>query len=85
MKETEDTYSTVILKEVSAFQWIQDSYDAHRTTSKLKWVIKMDDDVIINPSNLQKVLLQFQDDVKHKTILCRKAVQKPHRNPSSKW
>ena len=29
----------------------KESYDAYRTTSKLKWVIKMDDDVIINPSN----------------------------------
>ena len=73
------------MKEVSAFHWIQEAYNAHRTTSKLKWIIKMDDDVIVNPLQLQNVLEKFQNEAEHKTIICALYIgHRPHRNPTSK-
>ena len=69
------------LKEVSAYHWIQEAYNAHRTTSKLKWIIKMDDDVIVNPSNLQNVLEKFQNEAEHKTTICALYIDpSPFRN-----
>ena len=73
------------MKEVSAFHWIQEAYNAHRTTSKLKWIIKMDDDVIVNPLQLQNVLEKFQNEAEHKTIICELIPSgRPLRNPRSK-
>ena len=73
------------MKEVSAFHWIQEAYNAHRTTSKLKWIIKMDDDVIVNPLQLQNVLEKFQNEAEHKTIICNLiSSSRPIRHPRSK-
>ena len=73
------------MKEVSAFHWIQEAYNAHRTTSKLKWIIKMDDDVIVNPLQLQNVLEKFQNEAEHKTIICGLiSSSRPIRHPRSK-
>ena len=73
------------MKEVSAFHWIQEAYNAHRTTSKLKWIIKMDYDVVVNPSKLQELLEGFQNEAEHKTIICTLlSGSRPIRNPALK-
>ena len=84
--ETEDSYYTVILKEISAFHWILESYKAHRSESRLKWVIKMDDDVIINPINLQRLLQQHESELAEEKLFCENwAGGVPIRDAKSKW
>jgi hypothetical protein len=81
--DVEDTYRTVILKELSAFKWVIDSYNGYNGTSKLKWVIKMDDDVILNPWATRNFLRKQDPD--KKAIYGRRFQGSPFRHPYHKW
>ena len=48
--EVEDTYHTVGYKLLSAFKWLKE----FSKSSQLQWIIKLDDDVIINPEGLKQ-------------------------------
>ena len=80
--ESEDSYYTVIIKEINAFNWV---LRAHKSSSKLKWVMKLDDDVILNIHRLQTLLKSHEEDVDKNRILCREIRARPIRKPSSKW
>ena len=46
----------------------------------------MDDDVIMNPYNLQKLFQAYDSESKNRTILCNTVEEhNPPRDPSSKW
>ena len=47
----EDNYHSVSLKLLSAFKWI--SKASQRQGGQLKWILKMDDDVLLNLKALQ--------------------------------
>lgn len=85
VSETEDSYYTVILKEISAFQWIWSSVNATQGQNKLKWVVKIDDDVILNPVEFNKILISSEKDVDEKQLICRQINARPVRKPASKW
>ena len=82
LTESEDSYYTVIIKEINAFNWV---LRAHKSSSKLKWVMKLDDDVILNIHRLQTLLKSHEEDVDKNRILCREIRARPIRKPSSKW
>ena len=51
----EDNYHTVGFKLISAFNWIFDASNATED-SNLKWILKMDDDVLLNTKELKKYI-----------------------------
>ena len=81
---TEDTYHTVGMKLLATFYWLS---KVDRSKSALKWIVKLDDDVIVNMKNLDKFMMQhFQED----KIFCRLCHNfSPVRNPNDelygKW
>ena len=51
----EDTYHTVVYKELSAFKWI-DQASTVSDVNNLKWILKVDDDVLLNIGKLKQFL-----------------------------
>jgi len=51
----EDNYHTVGFKLISAFNWIFDASNATED-SNLKWILKMDDDVLLNTKELKNYI-----------------------------
>ena len=49
--QVDDTYKTVGLKLLASFNWINNLH-----LSKLKWIVKLDDDIIFNLYQLDKYL-----------------------------
>ena len=49
--QVDDTYKTVGLKLLASFNWIN-----NLNLSKLKWIVKLDDDIIFNLYQLDKYL-----------------------------
>lgn len=80
--ETEDSYNTVIIKEINAFNWVLKAYE---NSSKLKWIMKMDDDVLLNIPELKTVLKTHEEDLDKEAIICRVIRATPVRKPNSKW
>ena len=62
--QTEDTYHTVGMKLLAAFYWL------HRINAdnKLKWIIKLDDDVLVNMPMVDKFIRKHENEDK---IFCR--------------
>ena len=56
----EDTYHTVVYKELSAFKWI-DQASTVSDGNNLKWILKVDDDVLLNIGKLKQFLDTIQD------------------------
>ena len=56
----EDTYHTVVYKELSAFKWI-DQASTVSDVNNLKWILKVDDDVLLNVGKLKQFLDTIQD------------------------
>ena len=54
--EIEDTYHTVALKLLSAFKWLRE----FSKSSELQWILKLDDDVLINFERLVKFVNQIR-------------------------
>ena len=76
----EDNYHTVGLKLLSSFDWLQ-----KLTLPNLKWVVKLDDDMIVNQTRLDEHLVYHQkiDYQKIHCVVTENA--KPYRNYGSKW
>ena len=75
---TEDSYRTVSMKLLSSFYWVS----LLNKTSKLKWIIKLDDDVILNVQRLDELMKTTQPD----EIYCKvKSGAKPMRSKTRKW
>ena len=69
--DVEDTYHTVVYKLISAFKWIMDA--SKYNGSKLKWILKLDDDVLLDINELK----QFTENLQEKdfsTIFCHDLV-----------
>ena len=76
--EVEDTYHTVGYKLLSAFKWLKE----FSKSSQLQWIIKLDDDVIINPDCLEKFVKRLK--VNESKIHCVVSYEpKPMRG--TKW
>ena len=75
----EDTYHTVGLKLLSAFKWINKA--SSQPNSKLKWILKLDDDVLLNVDMLMNHL-KVQENLIHCPVYERAT---PFRDPNSKW
>ena len=76
---TEDNYKTVALKLLSAFQLIHHNFAAH----PLKWIVKLDDDVILNLYNLDHYL--SSNNVTQEQIHCKANYGSPMRQFDTKW
>lgn len=85
LTQAEDSYMALIMKEVSAFYWVWKSHQGHGSKSQLKWIIKMDDDILLNGSQLEKILIKSSDQLGKKHFICKSYPSKPWRDPSSKW
>ena len=48
----------MIIKEINAFNWVLKAYE---NSSKLKWIMKMDDDVLLNIPELKTVLKTHEE------------------------
>ena len=77
--DVEDNYHTVGLKLMASFNWLK-----NLRNSNLKWIIKLDDDVIINFGMLQKYITKRR--FRKKAIHCSYAsMAETKRNVNSKW
>ena len=56
--KVEDNYKTVGLKLLSSFYWLS----LLKMPSSLKWIVKLDDDVIVNVSKLEEYLSNVNID-----------------------
>ena len=55
--DVQDTYRTVPLKLISAFYWLIKSADLKK--SNLQWILKLDDDILLNLYSLETLLSQL--------------------------
>ena len=79
--DVEDNYQMVVFKLVSAFKWIMDA--SKYNGNKLKWILKLDDDVLLNVEKLKQFLETIHEN---DFIYCRvfpKEWQVPLRK--NKW
>ena len=83
--DTEETYTTVIMKEFNAFHWILEGLQSSKSKSNLKWIVKIDDDVIVNFQNFKKLLKKFENEIDNERLICRQIHPYPIRRSSSKW
>ena len=65
ISEVNDNYHTVGLKLLSAFKWIKEAFKL----SKLKWILKLDDDVLLNVEKLLKHIKEYESH-KSTTLYC---------------
>ena len=70
--DVEDNYKTVVFKLVSAFKWISDA--SKYNGNNLKWILKMDDDVLLGIQELEKFIKNIPRDDSN-SIFCK---VKPH-------
>ena len=74
---TEDSYKTVSMKLLSSFYWV-----SMLKTSKLKWIVKIDDDVLLNVQRLDELMKSTQPN----EIYCRaRPGRKVLRSKILKW
>ena len=79
--DVHDSYHTVGFKLLSAFKWINEA----SKISKPKWILKLDDDVLLNVEKLKNILQNFEAH-KQNIIYCNVYnVVEPFRDPDSKW
>ena len=82
ISDVEDNYSSVGLKLASAFQWI--SAMSLQISNSWKWILKLDDDVILNLSQLENFVHRLQSS--NNTIYCHVyQAEQPFRNNETKW
>ena len=80
-----DNYHTVGLKMISAFKWITEL----KNNGNLKWIIKMDDDILIKFATLDSYL--SSKNVSFQAIHCpihnidKNKPRAPIRDPTKKW
>ena len=77
MPNVEESYHSVGLKELSSFNWIN-----QLKRKDLKWIMKIDDDVMINFTKLDNYLIKETNQAIHCPVLYHNKVR---RNPISKW
>ena len=80
MPNVEDNYHTVGLKLLSSFDWI-----TSLNLPNLKWVVKLDDDVIANHTRLDEHLVYHQKSGNDKIHCVVTKNAKPFRKPKAKW
>ena len=76
--KTEDSYRTVPEKLLSSFYWMS----LLSTNSKLKWIVKLDDDVLLNVQRLDLFLNNTITDAIYCKVISN---MKPFRDPNNKW
>ena len=78
-----DNYNTVGYKLLSAFRWLTMASKATRD-NKLEWILKLDDDVLLNVVVVKKFIQQIQDN---KSIYCKvyNASHPFRENSDKKW
>ena len=76
--KTEDSYRTVPEKLLSSFYWTT----MLSTSSKLKWIVKLDDDVLLNVQRLDLFLNNIISDAIYCKVISN---MKPFRDPNNKW
>ena len=77
--EIEDTYHTVGLKLLSAFKWLRE----FSKSSELQWILKLDDDVLINFERLVKFVNQIR--LNQNSIYCLVYERAAPFRGDSKW
>ena len=78
----EDSYQTVGFKLISAFKWISNSSRIIQE-NKLKWIIKLDDDILLNVDQIQKYI---KYETNEDSIHCHMYhYVSPYRSFDSKW
>jgi hypothetical protein len=86
VSDVEDTYTNVVLKQLSAIKWVIDSYNSYQGRSKLKWLIKMDEDIIMNPWAMRNYFQYLEKKPENKmSFHCLRLTHKPpYRAPNHK-
>ena len=80
--DVQDTYRTVPLKLISAFHWLIKS--ANLKKSKLQWILKLDDDILLNFHSLETLLSQLNPT--KSSIYCNYySDSTPFIDSASKW
>ena len=80
LPNVEDNYHTVGLKMFSAFHWIMQL----RNNTDLKWIMKIDDDIMVNFTRLDTYL--SKENINHQAIHCPvHPSKKVMRDPKTKW
>ena len=80
IQKREDTYNSTSLKMLSSLYWISQI----NQNSKLKWIVKIDDDVLLNFERLDSYLNTVIENESTERIHCRVYYGiKPMRN--GKW
>ena len=76
-----DNYHTVSYKLLSAFRWLS---IASKSTKNLEWILKLDDDVLLNVEAVKRFIQNIQDP---KSIHCHiyNASLPFRRNSEEKW
>ena len=77
LPKVEESYYSVGLKELSSFHWIN-----QLDRKNLKWIMKIDDDIMVNFTKLDDYLIKENNDAINCAVLEHNQVR---RNPSSKW
>ena len=79
--QVDDTYKTVGLKLLASFNWIN-----NLNLSKLKWIVKLDDDIIFNLYQLDKYLSSPNVTRKGDNFIhCKVNNGIPMRDINQKW
>lgn len=81
LSQVEDTYMTLMLKEISGFYWITKAFNT--SSHSLKWIVKIDDDVLMHPWKFEEIL--FGKSFMTQKLICKVQEKEPLRNPESKW
>ena len=77
----EDTYHTVGFKLISAFKWISESTRVMES-SRVKWILKLDDDILLNVDQLQKYI---ESESNSSSIHCHMYHYALPKRNNSKW
>ena len=80
LPNVEDNYHTVGIKLLSSFNWIRQL----KHIKDLKWIMKIDDDIMVNFTRLDKYLTS--ENIDQQAIHC--PIHGSHnvlRDPKSKW
>ena len=81
--DVEDNYQTVVFKLVSAFKWISEASKSNG--DNLKWILKLDDDVLININELKIFIEQLQQKDLDSIYCHVYAYPDPARGQGEKW